>query len=77
MGHTFGDTPPCEIDHEDSRGVQHRRDERAVNLRVRAFANRAGEEKVGELCKNKKYSSERVIDQWAPLAQDDADNPCH
>ncbi len=67
-GHTFCDTPPGEIEHEDGRGVQHRRDERTVNLRVRAVANWAGEEEVGELCENKKHTSKRVIDQWAHLA---------
>jgi len=73
----FSDTPPGEIEHDDARGVQHRRDERTVNLRVRAVANWAGEEEVGELRENKKDSSKRVIDQWAPLAQDDSDDPCH
>ena len=77
QGHTFGDTAPGEIDHDDGCGVQHRRDERTVNLRVRARANRTREEEVGELCQNEKDSSKRVIDHWAPLAQDDADDPCH
>lgn len=76
-GHTFGDTPPGEIEHEDRRGFQHSREERTVNLRVRAGANRAGQEEVGELRENEKKTSKRVIYQRAHLAQDDDDDPCH
>ena len=75
--HTFGDTPPGEIEHENGRSFQQSCEERTVNLCVRAIANWAGQEEVGKLRENEKQTSKRVIYQGAHLAQDDDDDPCH